>query len=102
MDCSPAADLPDLYSHHVTMVNATCVCADEGTRDARIYTYEDMSCPEVERFLPLFLIGSAVTNGLSGLISSWYVFLIWSSRYLHLYSPVKTNNGDINNTVIKL
>ncbi|XP_069692287.1 sarcospan [Periplaneta americana] len=78
MTCEPA---------HV--LNATCVCQD----GQRTYHYTDLNCPEVGNILTILLIGSCATNGIGGILATWYVFLHWSSRYAYLYSEVKTNEN---------
>ncbi|PSN43504.1 hypothetical protein C0J52_13413 [Blattella germanica] len=78
MQCEPA---------HV--LHSTCVCQDI----QRVYHYTDLNCPEVENILTILLIGSCAANGIGGILSVWYVFLHWSSRYSHHYSEVKTNDN---------
>lgn len=80
-------------------LNETCVCKmdESSTLPIKSYHYLDLSCPEVN-ILSVLLIFSCVTNAIAGIISLWYVYLHWSSRYMYTYSKVRTKNN--NNTPI--
>lgn len=92
MSCTPIGKLDD-----------TCVCKSNEEDNInniiliKSYHYSDLSCPELD-ILSILLIFSCVTNLIAGVISLWYVYLHWSSRYMYAYSKVRTKNG--NNTPI--
>lgn len=75
-------------------LNETCVCKanDDDNMLIKSYHYVDLSCPELD-ILSILLIFSCVTNFIAGVISLWYVYLHWSSRYMYTYSKVKTKNN---------
>lgn len=83
MTCTPPLQL-----------NATCYCKIENPENVTIapiksYHYVDISCPEVENILSILLIFSCATNGMAGVLATWYVYLHWASRYQYAYSEVK-------------
>ncbi|XP_017885150.1 uncharacterized protein LOC108628022 [Ceratina calcarata] len=72
MDCNPAR-----------VLNVTCVCKPrvEATNSTETAVrYLDLSCPEVENILTIFLIFSSTCNALGVLVSGWYAYLHWSTR----------------------
>lgn len=73
-------------------LNETCICIPDSNSTLLIksYHYLDLSCPEVDNILNVLLIFSCVTNFIAGVISLWYVYLHWTSRYLYSYSKVRT------------
>lgn len=74
-------------------LNETCVCSlrnENATIPIKSYHYVDLSCLEVDNVLTILLIFSATVNGLAGIISLWYVYLHWASRYMYTYSKVRT------------
>jgi len=87
MECLPSSDNAT-WAWTESPVNSTCLCSSID-QDDEIYTYDPLSCSEVKQELPVYLIASAVTNGLACLISSWYIILLWSNRFAYTYAGLK-------------
>lgn len=87
MDCLPSSNNATL-AWTVNPVNSTCLCNSTLDKDA-VYTYDPLSCTEVQHELPVYLITSAVTNGLACFVSIWYIILLWSNRYAYTYAGLK-------------
>ncbi|KAF5280529.1 hypothetical protein FQR65_LT00280 [Abscondita terminalis] len=77
----------------LNQLNATCFCKVETANDTsspiKSYHYSDLSCPEVDNILSVLMIFSCGTNAIGGVISLWYVYLHWLSRYNYNYSKVR-------------
>ncbi|KAK4876933.1 hypothetical protein RN001_009439 [Aquatica leii] len=79
----------------LNQLNATCFCKVGSINDTALplpvksYHYSDLSCPEVNNILSILVIFSSGTNGIGGVISIWYVYLHWISRYSYNYSKVR-------------
>lgn len=52
------------------------------------YKYPQFKCAQVQRFMVITLIGSAITNTLGAVISLYYVFLHKTATVSHKYSQV--------------
>ena len=77
------------YSH----TNSSCYCALKNTYSnnrsfipIKKYHYIDMHCNEVKSIFAAVLIISSSLNFIAGLVSIWYVYLYWSSRYKYTHS----------------
>ncbi|KAF5288225.1 hypothetical protein FQA39_LY03993 [Lamprigera yunnana] len=80
----------------IDQINATCYCKVEtanSTLPVKSYHYIDLNCVEVNDILTILIIFSCATNGIGGLLSLWYVYLHWMSRYTYNYSKVRTEEN---------
>jgi len=87
MQCGVNPDIDSLWQvtdGQVAGWNASCVCR-AGDSD-ELYTYDPLSCHQVERLLPIFLMASAVCNGVACFVCAWYVLLLWSNRFAYAYA----------------
>ncbi|XP_017778013.1 PREDICTED: uncharacterized protein LOC108563760 isoform X2 [Nicrophorus vespilloides] len=92
MDCVPMLEQ-----------NESCLChVANGTSPipfvSRTYHYLDLLCNELNSFFVLLLIFSCAANFIGSVLSLWYVYLHWASRYTYTYSKVHTDS--LNPTVI--
>lgn len=89
-------------------LNTTCICYIVQSSDdndnknnssgssmllfpIKSYHYVDLSCVEVDNILSMLVVFSIATNLLAGILEVWYVYLHWASRYVYVYSKVRTN-----------
>ncbi|KAK9752295.1 hypothetical protein QE152_g4304 [Popillia japonica] len=85
MECEPLVDLND-----------TCHCritSKSSLAPVKAYHYLDLQCTEVRNVLTMLLIFSSVANAIGGLLSIWYIYLYWASRYMYTYSKVRTKDN---------
>ncbi|KAK5642347.1 hypothetical protein RI129_008514 [Pyrocoelia pectoralis] len=77
----------------LNQLNATCLCkldvSNNTSLPVKSYHYVDLSCPEVTSILSILMIFSCGTNAIGGILSLWYVYLHWVSRYSCNYSKVR-------------
>lgn len=95
MECQPPAVNATLEWTTESQINSTCLCIG-GERQDEIFTYDPLSCSEVLEILPIYLLSSAVTNGLACLVSSWYIVLLWSNRFAYTYAGLKLSEYNAN------
>ena len=78
--------------------NSSCICrtvmsAPSGSASipaaTQVYTYDPLTCYQVQNVLPVYLISSAVANGTAVVVCIWYILLLWSSRYAYTYAGLK-------------
>ena len=100
MECqSPAVNASNLSWTTDARLNSTCLCIG-GERKNEVFTYDPLSCSEVLEVLPIYLLTSAVTNGLAILVSSWYIVLLWSNRCAYTYAGLKLSECNANNAAM--
>lgn len=95
MECQSPAMNATLTWMADSRLNSTCLCIGGEQRD-EVFTYDPLSCSEVLEVLPIYLLTSAVTNGLAILVSSWYIVLLWSNRFAYTYAGLKLSEFNAN------
>lgn len=64
--------------------NSSCLC--RGVDSNQLYTYDPLSCRQVEKVLLIYLLTSAVANGVAVFVCGWYTLLLWSNRFAYAYA----------------
>lgn len=100
MECLPSSNNAT-WSWTGTPVNSTCLCSSFGD-DEEIYTYDPLSCIEVKQELPVYLLASAVMNGLACFASCCYIILLWSNRFAYTYAGLKLAEQKANGATFSI
>lgn len=81
----------DKYSS-CSMVKSDCMCRKYGQLYDHLFTYQDTDCQIVHSTMRIFMLIMAALGTIGGISACWFLTLLWSSHYDHVYSGVSIDD----------
>ncbi|XP_023236986.1 uncharacterized protein LOC111636058 isoform X2 [Centruroides sculpturatus] len=72
-----------------------CVCRKDGQLYDQLFPYRDTDCRTVLSSMRALMLVMSVLGAAGGLSASWFLSILWSSHYHHVYAGVSLDDVSV-------